>query len=376
MNETPTHHNISNTLAQLIEPLRLETYGKERIYFGLGDYQGKRLIIHFPVYLSEIPALVSVVNRPIKTAHVKEIKDYILNRIQANIAWILGSLTVNVNPDDIHYQPYGFNLYVVRIPNGTRLHIADGQHRIQAITELMGVDEHRRKMSNEQIPLTLVLDSSAGQAALDFPDMQEQIVLPTAMLVGFSWEGRNGIAHALVKKVPIFSYTAMDKAVPGSGTKNIYTLSYIASFVGSAIAGSPVSELLEYDTQELIEKAAQDLSDLLNRFFSCCPCTAPLVAKEELTVADVASFKSNSILALASGLEILGHLIHSRIHTPEQLAYQIDWSRTSDWWKDLITLNDSNTGKLREKVKRTASASQIAEGVIALLGSIGEIDAP
>ncbi len=376
MNETATDHNISNILAQLIEPLRLETYGKERIYFGLGDYQGKRLIIHFPVYFSEIPALVSVVNRPINTTHIKEIKDYILNRIESNKAWILGSLTVNVNPDDIHYQPYGFNLYVVRIPNGTRLHIADGQHRIQAITELMGADEHRRKISNEQIPLTLVLDSSESQAALDFRDMQEQIVLPPAMLVGFSWEGRNGIDHALVEKVSIFSYTAIDKAVPGTGTKNIYTISYIASFVGSAIAGNPSAPLLEYDTQELIENAATNLSDQLNRFFSSCPCTAPLVAKEELTVADVASFKSNSILALASGLEILGHLIHSRCATPEQLATGIDWSRTSDWWKDLATPNHSNTGKLREKVKRTASASQIAERAIVLLKSIGEIDAP
>jgi DNA sulfur modification protein DndB len=366
----------SNTLAKIIEPLRLETYGKERIYFGLGDYQGKRLIIHFPVYFSEIPALVSVVNRPINTTHIKEIKDYILNRIESNKAWILGSLTVNVNPDDIHYQPHGFNLYVVRIPNGTRLHIADGQHRIQAITELMGADEHRRKISNEQIPLTLVLDSSESQAALDFRDMQEQIVLPPAMLVGFSWEGRNGIAHALVEKVPIFSYTAIDKAVPGTGTKNIYTISYIASFVGSAIAGNPSAPLLEYDTQELIENAATNLSDKLNRFFFSCPCTAPLVAKEELTVADVAFFKSNSILALASGLEILGHLIHSRCATPEQLATGIDWSRTSDWWKDLATPNDSNTGKLREKVKRTASASQIAERAIVLLKSIGEIDAP
>ena len=370
MSLTESRNNISNIIAQIIEPLRLETYSRERVLFGLGDYQGKRLIIHFPVYFSKIPAFVSVVNRPINTAHVKEIKDYILNRIQANIAWILGSLTVNVNPDDIHYQPFGLNLYVVRIPNGTRLHIADGQHRIQAITELMGVDEHRRKWSNEQIPLTLVLDSSARQAALDFRDMQEQIALPRAMLVGFSWEGRNGIAHALVKKVPIFSYTAMDKAVPGSGTKNIYTLSYIASFVGSAIAGSPSAPLLEYDTQELIEKAATNLSDFLNHFFSCCPCTVSLVAKEELTVADVASFKSNSILALSVGLEILGHLIHSRIRTPEQLAYQIDWSRTSDWWSDLV--NDSDTSKLKVKAVSAASASQIAERAIALLKTMGE----
>ncbi len=100
-----------------------------------------------------------------------------------------------------------------------------------------------------------------------------------------------------------------------------------------------------------------------------------------ITAADVASFKNNSILALNVGLEILGHLIHSRIRTPEQLATQIDWSRTSDWWKDLII--PSNTNKLKVHVKRTASASQIAERVlakltegIALLSSVGEIDAP
>lgn len=359
MNLTDTHHSISNTLAQIIETLRLETYGRERVYFGLGDYQGKRLIIQFPVYFSEIPAMLPIVNRPINAAHVKEIKGYILSRTRKNKAWILGSLTVNVNPDDIHYQPFGLNLYVVRIKNGTLLHITDGQHRIQAITELMGADEHRRKLSNEQIPLTLVLDSSVKQAALDFRDMQEQIVLPRAMLVGFSWEGRNGIAHALVKKVPLFRYTAMDKAVPGSGTKNIYTLSYIASFISSAIAGSPVSELLEYDTQELIENAATNLSDKLNRFFSCCPCTMSLVNKEELAVADVASFKSNSILALGVGLEVLGHLIHSRCSTPEQLATQIDWSRTSDLWVELMS------NKNRVKVANVNTVSQIASRAIA-----------
>ncbi len=374
MNKTVTHHNISITLAQLIEPLRLETYGRERVYFGLGDYQGKRLIIQFPVYFSEIPAMLPIVNRPINAAHVQEIKDYILHRAQKSKAWILGSLTVNVNPDDINYQLFGSNLYIVRIPNGTLLHITDGQHRIRAITELMGANEHRRLISNEQIPLTLIIDKNVEQAARDFQDMAQGISLPRAMLVGFGWEGRNGIAQSLVKKVSIFSYTAMDKAVPGTGTKNIYTISYIAQLVGSAIAGSPEAELLEYDTQELVEKVAEDLSDKLNRFFSCCPCTASLVAKEELTAADVASFKNNSILALNVGLEILGHLIHSRIRTPEQLATQIDWSRTSDWWKDLII--PSNTNKLKVHVKRTASASQIAERVIALLSSVGEIDAP
>jgi DNA sulfur modification protein DndB len=367
MSLTHADDRISELLSQIIEPLRLETYGRERVYFGLGDYQGKRLIIHFPVYFSEIPALVSVVNRPINAAHTQEIKDYILRRAQSGASWILGSLTVNVNPENIQVSPVGYRLYVVRIPNGTTMYISDGQHRIQAITELLEADEHRRLISNEQIPLTLVLDDDIKQASLDFGDMAQGLSLPPALLVGFSWEGRNGIAHGLVSKVSLFRYTAMDKAVPGSGTKNIYTISYIASFVGSAIAGSPISELLEYDTQQLIENAATNLSDKLNRFFVSCPCTAPLVASYELTSSDVAQFKSNSILALGVGLEILGHLIHRSGATPMELATQIDWTRTSDLWKDLIITNDSKKDKVKVRVKRTASASQIADRAIAVI---------
>lgn len=168
MNLIDAHHDISNTLAQLIEPLRLETYGRERVYFRLGDYQGRRLIIHFLVYFSEVPALVTVVNRPIQSAHVKEIKDYILSRIQASIAWLLGSLTVNVNPENIQLSALGFNLYVVRIPNGTLLHITDGQHRTQAITEPMGADEYRRKMTGEQISFDISFRQQCGASSFRF----------------------------------------------------------------------------------------------------------------------------------------------------------------------------------------------------------------
>lgn len=93
MTLSEAENSVGNILAQIIEPLRLETYGRERVYFGLGDYQGKRLIIQFPVYFSEIPTLVPVVNRPVIATHVQEIKDYILHRIQSDKEWILGSLT-------------------------------------------------------------------------------------------------------------------------------------------------------------------------------------------------------------------------------------------------------------------------------------------
>lgn len=369
------HATSNNSLAQILEPLRLETYGRERVYFGLGDYQGKRLVIQFPVYFSEIPALIPAGNRPVDAIHVKEIKDYILRRAEANRAWILGSLVVNVNSNDISYQSLGSKLYIVRIKNGTLLHITDGQHRIRAIVELMSDAEHRHLMGNEQIPLTLVLDKNAKQADLDFRDMAQAISLSPVLLAGFNWEGRDGIAHTLISEVPLFRYTEFAKAIPGTGTKNIYTGHYIAQLASCAIAGDANADLLEYNSQELIEKAATNLSDKLSRFFSCCPSTALLVAKEQLTVADVAQFKSNSILALGVGLEVLGHLIHRSNVTPEQLATKIDWSKKGDWWKDLMVPNNGDLGKHRVKAAGAAFAAQLADRAIARLRDIEGVDA-
>ena len=368
MDLTAMNRTTGNTIAQIIEPLRLEKYGKERVYFGLGDYQGRRFIIQFPVYFSEIPALIPVINRPVNATHVKEIKDYIISHIQSKKAWILGSLTVNVNKNDISYQSIGSHLYVVRIPNSTAMQVTDGQHRIRAIAELMALDEYRSLIAEEQIPLMLVLDSNPKQAALDFRDMALGQSLPEAMLVAFNSEGRDAIAQAVARKVHLFrNSTEWFKSSPGTGTKNIYALNYIAGLVGCAKAGDANAQLVEYDTPESIDEVATTLSEWLNDFFSYCPCTAGLVDRCELTVADVAHFKSNSILALNIGLEILGHLIHREPATSVQLATQIDWSKTSPLWRNLITSPESSAGKVRVKAHSGASLTEVVDIAIAHL---------
>lgn len=363
------NRTTGNTIAQIIEPLRLETYGKERVYFGLGDYQGRRLIIQFPVYFSEIPALIpTVINRPVNATHVQEIKNYIISRIQSKKAWILGSLTVNVDSSDIYYQSIGSHLYIVKIPNGTAMQVTDGQHRIRAIAELMASDEYRSLIAEEQIPLALVLDSNPKQAALDFRDMALGQSLSEAMLVAFNSVGRDAIAQAVARKVHLFrNSTEWFKASPGTGTKNIYALNYIAGLVGCAKAGDANAQLVEYDTPESIDEVATELSEWLNDFFSHCPCTAMLVKSEELTVADVDCFKRSSLLALSVGLEILGHHYHRSPATSVELATQVDWSRTNDWWRNLIVSDEKHAGKVRVKAASSASASEVADIAIAHL---------
>ena len=341
---------LRERLSGMIEPMKLASYGRERVYSGIGDYQGGRLILQIVVYLSEIPTLIPATNRPVNTSHIKEIKDYILCRAKAGKAWILGSPTVNVDPNRIKWQSIGYNLYVITIPNATTFKITDGQHRIRAIAELMALEEHRSLIADEQICLTLVLDSDARQADLDFGDMAQTMPLPSALLVAFGAVGRDAIAQRVAQKVNLFlNNTHWFKASPGTGSSHAYTLNYIAQMVGCAVNGDPYDELKDFDTSEKVEGIADQLSEILNYFFSICPVTAPLVKSQKLSATVVAEFRNNSILGLSIGLEILGLLIHQCLkHTIniEQIATMIDWSRNGDWWSEIISPKN-NGGRLK-----------------------------
>lgn len=357
---------LSKKLSEIIEPMQLASYGRARVYFGIGDYQGGRLILQVVVYLSEIPTLFSNTNRPVNISHIKEIKEYILGRSDAGKAWILGSLTVNVNPDNIKWQHIGYNLYIVTIPNATKIQITDGQHRIRAIAELMASDEHQSLIADEQIPLTLVLDGDLKQADLDFGDMAQTMPLPSALLVAFGAEGRDAIAKVVAQKVHLFrKNTHWFKASPGTGSSYIYTLNYIAQMVGCAIKGDPNDKLQDLDTPEKVQRVADQLSNTLNHFFASCPMTAMLVKSEKLSATVVAEFRDNSILGLSIGLEILGILIHqcdTNTINIEQIATLIDWSKNGDWWSEIV-FPSHDFGGLKLRVAgghNSAIASQVA----------------
>ena len=367
---------LSKKLGEIIEPIQLASYGRERVYVGIGDYQGGRLIIQIVVYLSEISTLIPATNRPVNNSHIKDIKDYMLCRIKAGKPWILGSLTVNVNPDSIKWQRIGYNFYIITIPNATKFKITDGQHRYRAIAELMASDEHRRLFANEQIPLTLILEDDPKQADVDFGDMAQTMPLSSALLVAFGATGRDAIAKVVAQKVHLFrNSTQWFKASPGTGSKYIYTLNYIAQLVGCAMKGEYDAQLDEYDTDVQIEEVATELSGVLNDFFSCCLITAELVEVEDISPPQVAQFRSNSILGLSIGLEILGHIIYlcrQHLHTDDtitikQIATMIDWSRNGDWWSEIISPKngDGDSLKLRSASGRSSAlASLVASQVV------------
>ncbi|WP_052055959.1 DNA sulfur modification protein DndB [Myxosarcina sp. GI1] len=333
---------------------QVENYGKERVSLGIGNNQGQRLVIQIIIYASEIPNLFRNISRPIIESHLLEIKEYILKQASAGKKWIVGALTANVDPELIKCESIGSSLYIISIPNATPLDVTDGQHRIGAIASIID-SEHRELIANEQIPLTLILEKSSRQANVDFTDMAKGTTISNSLLVAFGSEGRDAIALELLRRVNLFrGSTRLDSASPGSGSKYIYTLNYIAGLVGCAMDGNSNASLAEYDDEKEIEQVGIELSEILNEFFSGCPITTNLSQKEKLTPEEVKNFRSTYILGLSIGLEILGCLIYQLRQgnlTITQIATQIDWSRDNNLWNEIFphkkaTTNNESLGTL------------------------------
>jgi DNA sulfur modification protein DndB len=335
---------VKAKFSTFIEPFFTE-YHRARCYPGLILQQGKRTMLQINVPARDFSGLLqakpstdnnpdSGKNRPEVKGHAEEIKQYIVERARKGKPWIVGTLTANVNPKDITILEFGRGICLVVINRGVKLDITDGQHRKRAIHELVeSADSHL--ISDDDFPITLVLEGDFSQCQADFRDMAQTKQLDKSLLLSFGeFSGRVGISKELIKRVPIFyGKTEKIKSTPATKQKLIYTINFIARFVSCVFTNDPSNQLRDYDVAE----TSDALVTSLNRFFSECSNTEYIseTLVEELTIEEVATFKDDCLLGVSVGLEVLGRLLYycysqgnnyfneSKV---SQLA-QLDWSR-------------------------------------------------
>ncbi len=395
INETNTNIAQPDLVSQfktVIERRMLENYGKAECFLALGFHQGKREMFQINVHATQLPSLLradpsdaikndpsSGKNRPVDKEHAKKIKQYIVDRVQAKGKWILGTLTANVSAQKIKIDLIWGSVYLVTIPRGVFLDITDGQHRTRAIQELiMSEGDGRDIISNDYLPITLVLEDDLRQCQTDFRDMAQTKPISDAQLVSFGGLGSDGITQKLVEQVPMFQgKTQKIKASPGSGTKFIYTSNYVAKAVSCAFANDPNNKLLDRN----VEESAKLLSQCLNQFFSECSDTKSLFERkvEELTVDEVSAFKEDCLLGVSVGLEILGRLLY---YTYEEKSNsfdevmvsklaKLDWSRKSPLWENNVVRLDTKSKDSTKPYKITASTSAVATAVKVVKDELG-----
>ena len=100
---------------------------------------------------------------------LRKIKQYIIERVLSHKPWILGTFTANVAPEMITVNELGC-FCIVRVPQGIKLDLTDGQHRLKAMTELIknGQEDF---IDREYLPITLILEHRFQQCQTDFKDL-------------------------------------------------------------------------------------------------------------------------------------------------------------------------------------------------------------
>lgn len=278
MSETNRPESESNPQLDTLLESYFTKYHRQKCYPGLIFQQGKRTMVQINVPADDLPTLLqakpsfgndpdSGKNRPEVKGHVDEVKQYLLKRTKSNKPWILGTLTANVNPDDIELIELGRGICLVVIDRKIKLDITDGQHRKRAIQELI-LSSEGQLIADNDFPITLVLEGDVRQCQSDFRDMAQTRQLDKSLILSFGeFEGRVGITKNLIEKVSMFEdKTEKIKGSPATKNKLIYTTNYIARFVSCAFANNPDDELKDYD----VEKTSNALISCLNHFFAEC----------------------------------------------------------------------------------------------------------
>ncbi|MEC4989096.1 MAG: DNA sulfur modification protein DndB [Oscillatoria sp. PMC 1068.18] len=377
-------------LDSIIEPY-FAKYHRQKCYPGLAFEQGKRKMVQINVPADDLPTLLqakpstgndpdSGKNRPEVKGHVDEVKKYLLERTERNKPWILGTLTANVNPDDIELIELGRGFCLVVIPRSVKLDITDGQHRKRAVHELI---ESRKSelIADNDFPITLVLESNFNQCQADFRDMAQTKPLDKALLLSFGeFEGRVGITKNLIERVPMFkNKTEKIKSSPTTKNKLIYTTNYIAKAVSCAFTNNPQDELKNHD----VDLSSECLASCFNFFFSECEQTRHICITnvEDLTVNQISEFKESCVLGRSVGLEILGRLVYFtyneynhnfELDKVSHLA-KIDWSIGSNLWEGNIVKINPNPKNPAKPYTITASVSPVKIAVNVVKASLGWI---
>jgi DNA sulfur modification protein DndB len=366
--------------SSFIEPFFSEHH-RSRCYIGLIFNQGKRKMLQINVPASDFSGLLqakpstdndpdSGKNRPEVKGHTEEIKKYIVDHAEKEKSWILGTLTANVNPKDIKILEFGRGVCLVVIPRGVKLDITDGQHRKRAIHELIE-SNNSHLISDDDFPITLVLEGDLHQCQTDFRDMAQTRQLDKSLLLSFGeFSGQVGITKELIKSVSMFrDKTEKIKSTPSSKNKLIYTTNFIARFVSCVFTNDATDQLRDYD----VSRRSSALINCLNRFFSESSYTQHIAGNkaQDLTVQEVEAFKDNCLLGVSVGLEILGRLLHSSYFQEHnyfdeakvsQLA-QFNWSRENQIWVGCVIRLESNPRNSQKPYKINNTANSVIEAV-------------
>jgi DGQHR domain-containing protein len=319
-------------------------------------------------------------NRPLVPAHVKTIRDYLIDEEQ----YILPPILLNsLEPLQIFiYDPMqlftgessrSFAPCWFVLPRKYRLHVTDGQHRIEGLRAAMAESKDGR-FYRDAVAVSIVEEKSLDKTHQDFFDAAQVKTLPASMLVEYDQrEPLNRITKAIVADVPILKdRTLRAGSKIGSKSPMMFTNNMIRRFVVVMVTGHDAKdEAAASAVAAQPEMWRKRITDFLRQFSQENPQWRTVSDKPRATgdIVDIEGFREKYLHFFAGGLMIIGGIGYSVMKmcstyqeelTAEQRAYITRLSKDIDWQKDNPLWRRS---VISEKVNKKGQA------VLALTGS-------
>lgn len=279
--------------------------------------------------------------RRINEARIPEIKDYILNNRNN---YVFSALSASIDGDFNFVPTIEENIGVLQISMNAVFLINDGQHRRAAIEAAMEEDP---SLCDESISIVMFKDEGLKRSQQMFTDLNKHAV-KTSNSLSTLYDTRDLMAVAtkeVIDKVLFFKlFTDKERDILGKNSSKLFTLNTIYK-ANQRI----VRNCKESDIQFLI-----DYWSLVSRNID----EWNQVANKELTKKEL---RESYIITLSITINALGRLgQYFYKHEDEMNVFlprikEIDWSRSSDNWKNRIIRDNGKVMNNEEAVILTCA---------------------
>ena len=293
-------------------------------------------------------------NRPLSTAHVREISEYLRTEPRYLVPPIMLNSAVRLQTFIVE-APVPTKLCYFVLPPEEYLYVTDGQHRLEAIRQAL---QETPRMRDDSVGVTIVEEADIDKVHQDFYDAAQAAPLAKALLVEF--DGREPL-NALTRHVganALILHGRVEKI--GSVGKNslmLFTTNQVKQAIYQLLVGdwSLYASAIQKQAQQILEPAQELWQERVMNFldeFALCNLQWKQVIDNPLeagTSVDIPRLRQNYLHFSGGGLLVLGGVGHAILDdggsdstlTDRQKGLisslaDIDWSRMGELWQGYL----------------------------------------
>ena len=293
-------------------------------------------------------------NRPLAPAHVKEIAAYLRTEprylvppIMLNAASELQTFVVKA--------PSPAKLCVFVLPPEEYLYVTDGQHRLEALKQVL---EERPEMENDSVGVTIVQEDDIDKVHQDFYDAAQAVPLAKALLVEFDGrEPLNALTRHVGANALILRGRVEKIGTVGKNSLMLYTSNQVKQAIYQLLVGdwSLYASAIQKQAQQILGPAQGLWRDRIMGFLDEFAINNPQWKQvidnplETGALVDIPGLRQHYLHFSGGGLLVLGGVGHAILEggAPDgTLSVQqkdlianlssLDWSRNGGLWQGYL----------------------------------------